>query len=1043
MNSILPNSSDFSTINCNGTVTLTLSSLNDNPTLPFISRLNHLPIFSHRCHSNYPKTDRDEDADSPVALQDNYFCKYYETDNVCAINNTSSNFGIIHFNCQSIKNKMDDFLILLEQIGYKFTVICLTETWFQNEVEASEFAIDGYCMYSSYRSSQRGGGVSILVDNSFVSKLVPSPLTPAFECCSVDVLFSHVKVQINCIYNSSRKFSDEQASLIESLLFHNPQDFSIFCGDWNLNLLKYPVDPNVVRYVNTFSVFGYKHVIDRCTRIHTTSPLSGSLIDHILVSPNKYFVTSGILVSDFSDHYPIFAIFDNLSSAFKVKSNKIIRDFRHFSSNTFINLLSQENWSAMNLTPDDFLAEIKTNIISSLDSLAPFKVLSKKETKRKPWITADIVQRAKTKRTLYKKYLNSGKLKDRQLYREFSNKLGKLILNKKKDYFTRKLTGAGSNMKMVWNAIKDILNYSRSFSGPKTLVTTDGVETSDNYVMANTINKFFTDIGADLASHFPITTEFESYLGPPCQQSCFFMPTDAPEVYSIIGSLNEKTSAGYDGISAKVLKIASPVVSAPLAELFNHCFSTGFYPNELKIAKVVPIFKKGDPTDPGNYRPISVLPLINKIFEKIIFARLNSFFTSKNILHQNQFGFRKAHSTMHALMEMTDDLQSSLDKGQFSCSIYIDLKKAFDTVDHKILLSKLSHYGVRGNFHKLLSSYLSNRQQYAVVNGVSSELLKTQCGVPQGSVLGPLFFNVYVNDIVMSSQIAKIILFADDTNIRYVSTSYATLQGIVNEDLGRIFEWFSANKLTVSLEKTKYMIFAPPRAPYCNLFSVILNDIVLTRVNSVKHLGVYIDDKLKWSEHINYVANKINKNAAVLWRTRYFLSFQHRKMLYNSLVFPHLHYCCSVWGAGPPSNLHSLLAVQNRCLKIINFSSYLDSPLPLYLLYNTLDIYKMVYFSICLLMHAIKTNRAPPSIVSKFSRIHDSHSHYTRLSHFGFSTKRFATNKGKYSISSLGPKFFNKLPSYIADSIPVRTFKCLLKSHLLNTERSEIINLLK
>ena len=1020
-------------------VTLQSNTADDDPTLPLLTRLNSLPSFDSLSALNISSLD---DAESLEHLPGNYTCKYYSIEDVHVPNSLYHKFGIIHFNCRSMKNKFDDFLALLEHVKFKFTVICLCETWFSSEIEANMYSVDGFRMYSSCRLNQKGGGVSILVDHTYASKVTASPNFDHIESCSVEVALPSQKIQVNCIYNPRRKFNEEQSASIESYLIENLHKLNIFCGDWNLNLLNYSTDEHVARYVNAFSSYGYRHVIDRCTRIHSTLPLKASLIDHISLNSNNYFVDSGVLLSSFSDHFPVFAIFNNLSTVFQLNPNRKIRDFSRFNDSTFLNFLACQNWDFYNNSPDKTLLAIQSNITSVLDLLAPFKIVSRKQSKRKPWISNDIIRRTITKRKLYLRYLNTGRLIDKLAYREYSNSLGKLVFRKKKDYYANRISEASGNMKRVWTVIKDMLAKKQSNPGPKAIKTANGGETSIDFEIANAINDFFVNVGPGLASQFnPSATDFKAHLKiPPCPSSCVFMPTDSVEVYSVIHSFDNKTSAGCDGISANILKLASPIISQPLANLINHCFTTGTYPDQLKVARVVPIFKKGSPTDPGNYRPISVLPLLNKVFEKVIHTRLRSFLDSKNILNNKQFGFRKGHSTSDALMELSDDLQTLSDKGLFSCSIYVDLKKAFDTVNHDILLAKLYHYGIRGNFHKLLRSYFSNRKQFTVVNGVSSQCLEIKCGVPQGSVLGPLFFNIYVNDLSNATSHAKTILFADDTNFRYSANSYEGLEQIIRDDLPHLFKWFSDNKLTVSLQKTSYMIIAPPRAARCDSFSIVHNNTELVRVPSVKYLGVYVDENLKWSDHITYITNKINKNVAVIWKTRRFLSFQHRKMLYNSLIASHLQYCCGVWGAGPPSRLNGLLSTQNRCLKIMSFTPRLESPKPLYSKYKVLDIYKLVYQAICIFMYRVKSNQAPPSLTSKFSSIIEGHSCPTRLAQYGFITKRYRNNRGKYCISTLGPKLFNKLPHNTALSATGKALKSSLYSHLLQLDQDIVID---
>ena len=225
------------------------------------------------------------------------------------------------------------------------------------------------------------------------------------------------------------------------------------------------------------------------------------------------------------------------------------------------------------------------------------------------------------------------------------------------------------------------------------------------------------------------------FMGKENQQSMYMFKTNPFEVSKLISKLNNKKSSGFDDLSAKFLKLCSPYISAPLANIFNTSIYNGIYPELLKTARVTPIYKKGVKSDPGNYRPISVLSQVNKLFEKILHKRLYKYLTKFKILYEYQFGFREGHSTTQALTEITDRLKNAMDGKQLSCGIFIDLTKAFDTVDHNILLRKMFNYGIRGNVHNLFKSYLSNRQQYVRVNNTNSDLKPVKYGVHQGSVL--------------------------------------------------------------------------------------------------------------------------------------------------------------------------------------------------------------------------------------------------------------------------------------------------------------------
>ena len=280
----------------------------------------------------------------------------------------------------------------------------------------------------------------------------------------------------------------------------------------------------------------------------------------------------------------------------------------------------------------------------------------------------------------------------------------------------------------------------------------------------------------------------------------FLAPVTPQEIESIIRSLNKKKSVGPDSIPVFLLKILSRHLAQPLAKIVNVSLQTGFSPDKLKVGKVNPMYRKGTCDNPSNYRPISILSALSKIFEKLMHQRLHKFFELFEILYPLQFGFRENRSTIQALLSLTESIKSSIDNGKFGCGIFLDLQKAFDTVNHEILLQKLERYGIRGNVLSWFQSYLSGRTQYVTVNGHVSDLLPITCGVPQGSVLGPLLFLIYVNDLPNVSKVMQFYLFADD--IYFNSDNLVYLQKIVNRELKKIKKWLEANRLALNIDKT-------------------------------------------------------------------------------------------------------------------------------------------------------------------------------------------------------------------------------------------------
>ena len=304
----------------------------------------------------------------------------------------------------------------------------------------------------------------------------------------------------------------------------------------------------------------------------------------------------------------------------------------------------------------------------------------------------------------------------------------------------------------------------------------------------------------------------------------------------------DKKSKGYDGIDMCMLKKIIPHILTPLRHICNTSLSQGIFPDEMKIARIIPLFKSGDKQNVSNYRPISLLPQFSKILEKIFNNRLMNFLNSNNLLYLRQYGFRKNMSTSMAIMELVENITNAIDNGKFTIGVFIDLKKAFDTVDHNILVTKLDHYGIRGVAKKWLSSYLENRKQYVCFNGTDSGFLPVSCGVPQGSILGPSLFLLYINDLCNVSTRLTSILFDDDTSCFIEGTDLSDMCIQLSTEMNKLSTWFKTNRLSLNVSKTNCMIFGRSNQP--DHHRVYIDNIVIERVNCNKFLGVIIDSKL-------------------------------------------------------------------------------------------------------------------------------------------------------------------------------------------------------
>ena len=346
----------------------------------------------------------------------------------------------------------------------------------------------------------------------------------------------------------------------------------------------------------------------------------------------------------------------------------------------------------------------------------------------------------------------------------------------------------------------------------------------------------------------------------------------------------------------------------PLSYICNLSLSNGIFPHELKKAKVIPLFKHGDNQKVQNYRPISVLPFFSKIFEKMMFNRIFDFINANKVLYDYQFGFRQNHSTAMALISLTDKIINAMENGEFAIGVFLDFSKAFDTVDHNILFMKLEHYGIRGLALSWIKSYLYQRTQYVHYLNADSNIKYISCGVPQGSILGPLLFLLYIHDIVNVSTDLFYTIYADDTNVFLTGNNLLSLYQTMNNELGKIVTWLNSNRLSLNILKSHYMIFTNKTVVVDA--SIQINSIVLERVESTKFLGVYLDTKLDWKKHISYVKSKIARGVGIIRKARKYLNKESLLTLYYSFIYPYFIYGIEVWGNAYHSTLASVMKLQ-------------------------------------------------------------------------------------------------------------------------------------
>ena len=937
----------------------------------------------------------------------------YDIDSLKTNINLDDGFNLLHHNSRSLlaENRMVNYEVLLDSINNPFHILGLSETWLKpenvNDVEFDDYdhiyivrPIDG-----NNDNKETGGGLSFFIRKGVDFRVCENMkvVQPFMESLFIEVCRNNKTYMIGLIYRVPNtnidSFIDKVNELIEPI--KNKHEV-ILLGDFNIDLLqdnKYSRD-----FQNMLQSNYLAPTILDATRVASVNrngenQLTETLIDNIFINRCTDF-KSGLIYSSITDHYPIFTtILDNSpptnnEAAPKTTQSRLINDFkiRKFKSALQISFLS----SLQNI---ENAQQAFTNFFEIFNSLYDkyFPVITKivkEKSLLKPWVSESLVQRIKIRDNLGRKY-NKGKI-DRDTFTRFRNKLTSQLRTAKSNYYKSEFAKYHGNGKKTWAIINSNIRKKIRPNVVKLKVNEDILNTEE---VPNKFIDYFSNIASQLASDVaPSDKDAASYLKDRNLNSFFVIPIVNKEVEIAITQL--KSSSSLLSISSAVLDSVKDVISQYLSQIFNLCLNQGYFPDELKLGRITPIHKKGCKFLVNNYRPVCNLSPFSKIFEKIVYNRMLEYIQKYNIFSSTQFGFRKEMGTETALVEFTEFIHNGLNKKHNIGSIFMDLSKAFDVMDHRILKDKLEHYGFRGKFLDFLMSFLIQRKYFVYVNGFRSDIKTVNIGVPQGSTLGPLLFLIFINDMKNCSLLLKFIQFADDTTILFSSNDINILNEILEREANKVILWFNANKLIINVSKTSCMLFSNKRnTPQLN---ITLNDSVLEVQTETTFLGVVIDNKLSWKAHISHISGKLSRSIAIIRLLRYSFPKKVLRMIYMSLIFSHINYCNLIWGSAKKTILEPLFKLQKKAVRLVNNSHYLEHTDPIFDSLNILTIHKVFKLNCLIFIYKCLKKDKFPDFKNRFIKNSEFHSYSTRNNHqYRIPLERLEICRNSYFVQGL------------------------------------------